>query len=267
MVNPEWMLDPLEPRRLMSGATVAALRRTLVIDGTAGNDVILTRDVTASQFTLLVNNRQYVVRRKFINALYVQAGGGDDVVKLDRSTPTPATIFGGAGRDQLAGGAANDTIFGGAGNDSLTGNDGLDYLDGGDGDDYFYNDINDVMHGGAGTDLALQGIEFNLVSGIENVHQVSHGGVIFSRGGRTLLNFTVNQVTGGIYHLSAPVLRDDGQYDVLLTFTPYANGISEATYSWTKTVDITVARGHGLRLVYRDPANLGSMTTQYLLPV
>jgi hypothetical protein len=79
-----------------------------------------------------------------VDAIFVNAGDGDDSVALD-GLSLPATLVGGDGNDRLVGGAGPDTLDGGAGDDTLQGGGGDDHLDGGDG--------NDSMNGGQGDDV------------------------------------------------------------------------------------------------------------------
>jgi Ca2+-binding RTX toxin-like protein len=67
-----------------------------------------------------------------------------------------ATVYGGAGDDQLFGGPGVDTLNGGADDDRLDGGAGNDNLNGDSGDDTFAGTGagNDVFTGGSGTDLA-----------------------------------------------------------------------------------------------------------------
>jgi Ca2+-binding RTX toxin-like protein len=79
----------------------------------------------------------------------VNAGPGDDTVRLSRDVPVPATLRGGSGDDKLLGGAVADKLIGGPGDDTLVGRAGDDWLYGGSGDDR--------LLGGAGNDLLRGG--------------------------------------------------------------------------------------------------------------
>lgn len=75
--------------------------------------------------------------------VWVQGGGGDDVVTLPQSSSTfGRSADGGNGNDLLIGGTSNESLIGGNGNDTLQGGAGNDWLSGGNGDD--------VIDGGAG---------------------------------------------------------------------------------------------------------------------
>src|SRR4029079_5445535 len=75
----------------------------------------------------------------------VDAGGGDDDVRVDASVPPiPSQFVGGAGADVLVGGAGGDDLRGGAGDDQLDGGAGDDAVDG--------NKGFDQLRGGSGRD-------------------------------------------------------------------------------------------------------------------
>jgi len=84
--------------------------------------------------------------------------GGNDLVILSSDIPIPATIRGGAGRDQLKGGGVADKIIGGDDDDILIGRRGDDLLLGGRGDDRLVGGQgNDRLQGGAGVDRLIGG--------------------------------------------------------------------------------------------------------------
>jgi RHS repeat-associated protein len=176
--------------------TVASLREaevpwtivhgTLVIAGqdvaTQGDSILLdTGD--DGVVTLTVNLKSYFFGATDFDAIYVDAGDGDDLVDL-RSVPpgVNVTILGGAGSDVLLAGPGNDVLFGGDGADWIEGGGGNDWLFGGkdadalfghistsasiledadatrnrlfggDGDDLLYSRWQDQVVGGAGAD-------------------------------------------------------------------------------------------------------------------
>ena len=88
----------------------------------------------------------------------VNAGAGDDVVRLSRDVPVAATLRGGSGNDRLVGGAAADKLLGGAGDDILVGRAGDDWLYGGAGDDKLIGGGgDDLIRGGGGHDETFGG--------------------------------------------------------------------------------------------------------------
>jgi Ca2+-binding RTX toxin-like protein len=70
-----------------------------------------------------------------LDAIAVEGGAGDDVIRADGLGSGVARFFagGGSGNDVLVGSAGDDTLTGGAGDDILVGGPGLDALDGGAG--------------------------------------------------------------------------------------------------------------------------------------
>jgi Ca2+-binding RTX toxin-like protein len=88
----------------------------------------------------------------------INVAGGNDLVILSSDIPIPATLRGGAGRDQLKGGGVADKIIGGSDDDILIGRRGDDLLLGGRGDDRLVGGQgNDRLQGGFGTDLLIGG--------------------------------------------------------------------------------------------------------------
>jgi hypothetical protein len=88
-----------------------------------------------------------------IGGFEVNAGGGDDLVVIDRLVAVPSTLRGGPGDDRLSGGGGPDKLIGGAGNDALNGGGGLDSLFGGPDDDLLFGGSgDDHLFGGSGED-------------------------------------------------------------------------------------------------------------------
>jgi hypothetical protein len=96
----------------------------------------------------------------------VNAGGGNDRVRVAKDVPVPVTMRGGAGDDFLLGGGGPDKLIGGAGDDRLIGWRGDDLLYGGPGEDVLIGGPgSDVLHGGLGEDNLVAG------SGNDSIHQ------------------------------------------------------------------------------------------------
>ena len=97
------------------------------------------------------------------DAIDVEAGGGNDTVRIDDvngafTTTKPTRIDGGRGDDTLIGGSGNEIFVGGSGNDSVDGNGGADTAFLGRGDDTFVwdpGDGSDVVEGQAGSDTLV----------------------------------------------------------------------------------------------------------------
>jgi hypothetical protein len=96
--------------------------------------------------------------RTGIEEVVVNAGGGDDTIRLDK-LDIPVAVDAGAGNDRVWGGNGDDVIAGGDGNDRIFGRNGDDALDGGNGDDFLSGDVgDDDMVGGPGRDKLVGGI-------------------------------------------------------------------------------------------------------------
>src|SRR6478752_2407073 len=101
--------------------------------------------------------------RARINAITVDAGAGNDLVRIDESngvfTDTiRTTLAGGPGDDNLSGGSGAETLVGGDGNDRIDGNTGNDLALMGSGDDTFVwdpGDGSDTVEGQDGSDTML----------------------------------------------------------------------------------------------------------------
>jgi RTX calcium-binding nonapeptide repeat (4 copies) len=138
---------------------------TLTIAGDAASDKLVLRLQPGSPTTLIVDvgadgTADFTFDRGTFTAITVEAGRGDDEVRIDQSAGSFAdeavTLNGGAGADTLLGGSGAETFLGGAGNDVVAGGDGNDRAFLGDGDDSFQwnpGDDNDTIDGQRGTDL------------------------------------------------------------------------------------------------------------------
>jgi murein DD-endopeptidase MepM/ murein hydrolase activator NlpD len=74
-----------------------------------------------------------------INSVFIDAGGGDDVIDLF-AVDLPVTVIGGAGNDFIIGGQADDILVGGSGKDWIEGGQGRDWIFGGIGADILFGD-------------------------------------------------------------------------------------------------------------------------------
>jgi len=96
-------------------------------------------------------------------AIDVEAGNGDDVVRLDTAngpftTAKPTEVHGDNGNDTLIGGSGNEVFHGGRGDDAVDGNGGTDTAFLGQGDDTFVwdpGDGSDVVEGRSGYDTHI----------------------------------------------------------------------------------------------------------------
>jgi Ca2+-binding RTX toxin-like protein len=130
----------------------------LMVEGTKASDAIVVRlqpgrtDVV--QVDLGNGAADFNFARQDVAQIAVEAGGGDDVVRIDETGGTftdtiPTTIEGEGGADSLFGSVGPATLDGGAGDDSLFGGRGGETLVGGSG--------SDVVDGNQGADVALLG--------------------------------------------------------------------------------------------------------------
>jgi hypothetical protein len=131
---------------------------TLQIRGDGASDRLV---LTPTPTTLLVDvgedgTADFTFDRSTFTAVNVQAGDGDDEVRVDNAvTPLELTIDGGAGDDTLIGANGNETLIGGSGNDHIDGNIGADTARMGTGNDTFEwdpGDGSDTVDGQGGTD-------------------------------------------------------------------------------------------------------------------
>jgi predicted ester cyclase len=117
--------------------------------------------------------------RTAFTAVDVEAGGGDDEVRVDQSggtfTDEAVTLNGGGGDDTLIGGAGAETFGGGAGDDFVDGNIGADTASLGSGNDRFQwdpGDGSDTVDGQGGGEDAL---DFNGSNAGETVDVSANG--------------------------------------------------------------------------------------------
>jgi Ca2+-binding RTX toxin-like protein len=214
----------------------------LSIEGTEAGDAITLRLEAGDPGTLQVDvgddgSTDFRFARRKIDAIVVDARGGDDRVRIDESNGVftdviPTTIDGGNGNDDLAGGSGAELLLGGAGNDSIDGNRGNDAAFMGSGDDTFVWDPGDgsdtvdgqdgadtMVFNGAGAaerfDLSANGSRLKFVrdvgnitmdtSGVENVDVNALGGADA---------VTVNDLSGtGVTSVRADLGAGDGQAD------------------------------------------------------
>lgn len=141
---------------------------TLVVVGTPGDDQITLRLKAGDPDVLQVDagndgTADFSRRLDQIGAIVVDAGAGNDVVRIDDSNGAftnsiPTTIAGGDGNDALFGGAGSELFLGGPGNDRVDGKGGNDIADLGAGDDSFVwdpGDGSDTIEGADGNDTMI----------------------------------------------------------------------------------------------------------------
>jgi hypothetical protein len=138
---------------------------TLKVTGDGASDTLALRLQTGSPTMLELDvgadgTAEFTFDRNLFTAINVEAGGGDDVVRVDLTGGSFAdeslTLNGGDGADTLRGGTGAETLLGGKGPDTVVGGDGNDRALLGDGNDRFEwrpGDDSDVIEGQGGNDL------------------------------------------------------------------------------------------------------------------
>ena len=117
------------------GSTGDGQPDTVVINGTAGDDVITVANVNGVVTVTGLAATTTITGFDANDRLIINGLGGDDVIQASGlGTALQLTANGGDGDDVLIGGAGNDVLSGGAGDDVLIGGGGQDVLDGGTGD-------------------------------------------------------------------------------------------------------------------------------------
>lgn len=121
----------------LGGSTGDGVADNVIINGTAGNDVVVVNGdangTTVLGLSAVVN---VFVADTIFDRLTVNLLAGDDVLDASglAATAIPLTGDGGDDNDVLTGGDGNDVLIGGLGDDVLIGGPGVDILDGGLGD-------------------------------------------------------------------------------------------------------------------------------------
>jgi Ca2+-binding RTX toxin-like protein len=148
----------------LAATTASVQGQTLQIKGDGAGDKLSLRLAPDNPNVLQVDVGEdgtvdYAFDRSTFTSINVQAGGGNDEVRVDDSFGSfagdPLTVDGGGGDDTLIGGDGDDTLIGGSGNDTIIGGRGVDTVSmGGGADTFTWNpgDGSDVVNGDAGTD-------------------------------------------------------------------------------------------------------------------
>jgi PKD repeat protein len=124
--------------------------RTLLIGGTAGDDVIAVGPGTSSSaVAVTVDGVTESVPVASFATVVVTAGAGNDSITFSGALAVPRFVYGGAGNDTLTGGDGPAVLVGGDGNDALTGGAARDILIGGLGAD--------SLSGGGDDDVLIPG--------------------------------------------------------------------------------------------------------------
>jgi Ca2+-binding RTX toxin-like protein len=202
-----------------AASPVKIKHHTLTITGTAAGDKLALR-LRANEPQILQidvgdnGSADFQVNRHRFRRIRVDAGGGNDAVRIDDSngaftTTTPTRIDGGSGDDTLTGGSGAETLIGGSGNDVVDGKAGADKADLGDGDDRFIwdpGDGSDVVDGG----LGLDALGFNGANASEQFR-------LSANGSRARLTRDIGNITmdlGGVEQVDVASLGGNDQLTV-----------------------------------------------------
>ena len=136
------MSSPAQQSGCSVKPAIAPRPKTVSVNGTAGDDVILVYSSGTSLFVLgLAAEIEILNFEAGLDRLVINTLGGDDVVDASGvAAPFAITAHGGDGDDVLIGGAGDDVLTGGAGDDVLLGGPGIDLLDGGSGSNIVIQD-------------------------------------------------------------------------------------------------------------------------------
>ncbi len=131
---------------------------TLVLTGDGASDTLVLEPAPPNTLFVSLNGALFSsFDRSTFNAIDVEAGGGDDEVRMFNGDLglQAVTLNGGAGNDKLLGGSGPETLVGASGNDLVDGNIGADTAQLGSGNDTFQwdpGDGSDTVEGESGND-------------------------------------------------------------------------------------------------------------------
>ncbi len=194
----------------LASTTASVQGQTLQIKGDGAADKLSLHLAPDNPNTLQVDVGEdgtvdFAFDRSTFTSINVQAGGGNDEVRVDDSfgsfATDPVTIDGGAGDDTIIGGDGDDTLIGGNGNDAIVGGRGADTVSmGGGADSFTWNpgEGSDVVNGDAGNDTMV----FNGSNAPENIDVSANGSRV--RFFRDVANITMD--LGGIENVNLSTL-------------------------------------------------------------
>ncbi len=164
-----------------ANAFASVVSRTLVVNGTASDDVIAV-SLVGSNYVATRNGVSQSFAASLVDAIAVKAGAGND--RVSNLTSLPSYLEGSDGKDRLIGGTGNDSIYGdgspdyldgGLGDDQIVGSGGGDFIQGGAGNDKIYGGSgDDIINGGANNDRIYAGIGNDTVAG-DNGNDILYG--------------------------------------------------------------------------------------------
>jgi len=148
----------------------------VIVEGTDEADRISAFVDSDNMLRVNVNGDVSVYNSDDIDGIYVNAKGGNDLVRIDASVFQWTKILGGEGKDGIQGGSGNDHIIGGEGNDRIRGGAGNDLIEGRAGDDTISGGRgNDAILGGRGNDNLSGGRGNDAIAGGSGNDRVSGG--------------------------------------------------------------------------------------------
>jgi hypothetical protein len=155
--------------------------RTLVVQGTPGNDTIRFTSAEDEDYGGVRVSVNDVAPGTFqpTGRLIAYGGAGNDDIRVSDDIALPAWLYGGDGNDRLQGGGGNDVLVGGAGNNELIGGQGRDLLIGGSGASTLKSQGgDDLLIGGTtafdGNEAALSAIMAEWTSGRDYATRVAN---------------------------------------------------------------------------------------------
>ncbi|MBN1511897.1 MAG: hypothetical protein JXB13_07770 [Phycisphaerae bacterium] len=148
---------------------------TLIVNGTQASDLITLRLQAGVPAVLEIDlgddgTADFSFDRSLFEHISVNAGGGDDVVRIDEGNG----VFTDTEITTLNGEADDDTLIGGSGAETFDGGPGHDSADMGAGDDHFHwdpGDGTDLVEGGGGIDT----VQVNGSDGDEDFTATANG--------------------------------------------------------------------------------------------
>jgi Ca2+-binding RTX toxin-like protein len=194
----------------LASTSASVQGQTLEIKGDGAGDKVSLHLAPDNPNTLQVDVGEdgtvdFAFDRSTFTSINVQAGGGNDEVRVDDSfgsfATDPVTVDGGAGDDTLIGGDGDDTLIGGGGNDTIVGGRGADTVSMGSGADSFTwnpGDGSDIVNGDGGNDTMV----FNGSNAPEKIDVSADGSRV--RFFRDVANITMD--LGGIENVALSTL-------------------------------------------------------------
>ncbi|MEM1225563.1 MAG: calcium-binding protein [Planctomycetota bacterium] len=150
-------LESLENRRVLASVSLAD-DGVLTIEGDDdANRIAVWTSRDRQTLRVSVDGRLADFRNDRVELIEVNAGSGNDQVRLSRNVLQASRLNGQAGNDRLQGGSGPNLMQGGAGDDLITGGARADILFGGMG--------RDRIRGGRGDDYLIGGSDHDALSG------------------------------------------------------------------------------------------------------